>query len=51
MCGMSTKKDPMVKTSVTMRKSQREWAKQNHINTSGILQDAINQMMKKVKYV
>jgi len=40
-----------VKISVTIKRSQLEWAKRNHINVSGVLQEALDKMMKKVKFL
>ncbi len=48
--GMSPQEDPTVKTSVTIRRSQLERVKRNHVNVSGVLQEALDKMMEKVKF-
>jgi hypothetical protein len=43
--------DPAVKVSITIRRSQKEWVDETCLNLSRAVQDMLNQMMKKVKYV
>jgi len=40
-----------IRKNITIRSDQDEWLKKNHINLSGAVQDMIDNMMKKVKYV
>ena len=43
--------DPTVKVSLTIRQSQKKWTEDNHINLSSVLREALEKMMKRVKYV
>ncbi len=37
--------------NVTIRSDQDDWIQRNHINLSGAVQDMIDKMMKRVKYI
>ena len=45
------KDDPLIKTSVSIRQSQKAWAEANHINVSSVIREVLDNMMKKVKYL
>ena len=47
---ISKKDDPLVKTSVSILKSQKEWAEENHINISSVLRESLGKMMKMIRY-
>ena len=44
-------KDPAVKVSITVRRSQKEWVDKTCLNLSRAVQDMLDNMMKKVKYI
>jgi len=48
---VSDPSDPLVKTSVSIKRSQKEWAEENHINISSLLRNTLEKLMKKVTYV
>ncbi len=45
------KGDPTVKVTVSIRRSQKKWADENHINLSSLLREALDEMkLKRMKY-
>ena len=40
-----------VRKNITIRRDQEEWLKKNPVNLSHAVQDMLDKMMKKVKYI
>ena len=50
--GWSSSRDgPLVKTGITIRKDQREWARKTHFNISSFVREKLDEKMRKVKFI